>query len=563
MSQQTEPARWYGTSRIRRFLHYLVLTGCVLVTVALRLHTVTEPVDCDEATYGYVAWRVLNGARLYADVFENKPPLAYAPYAIAVAVGGYTETAIRLLPIPFVLVTLFAVWRAGAWLSRSEAGALAAALSFTVIQSDPFVFGNGANLEIYMNACLAVAFWLAVRSAAAGKSSLATAFWIGLLVGAATAIKQVAAVFLIPALIATGWGPLASRNWRSLLPRWATLVLGALVPWILCAGFCLAQGVFWEFIDAVFVYAPEVARHASERTLRDYQILLSAERVPVLPGLAAATGDASVRTLLYTTLFFSGNPLANAWWATGTWPIAVLAVVAVVRGFRTGGASGLIFGVWAVATTAAICWPGLFWQHYYMLYLPLFAVGVGDELADLRNIWVATKLRGGFAKLVGRAYVTAVLFAVPAVAVLQAYFYLGRAPEEITERYKGGLQWVALRKTGQSLRQQLGEGRNLFVWGWQSPLYLYTNWTAPTPYFFTDPLMQEFVSRPHPMVDRRKRRILEDLRKNPPDVIFVGESPFQGLVLFLTDGYIGVTNVVPDRGLFVRIGVLRERLWIR
>ena len=39
---------------------------------------------------------------MYRDLTENKPPLGYWLYALAVALGGYNELAIRLMPIPAV-----------------------------------------------------------------------------------------------------------------------------------------------------------------------------------------------------------------------------------------------------------------------------------------------------------------------------------------------------------------------------------------------------------------------------------------------------------------------------
>ena len=37
---------------------------------------------------------------MYRDLTENKPPLGYWLYALGVALGGYNELAIRLLPDP-------------------------------------------------------------------------------------------------------------------------------------------------------------------------------------------------------------------------------------------------------------------------------------------------------------------------------------------------------------------------------------------------------------------------------------------------------------------------------
>src|ERR1017187_4245648 len=70
----------------------------------------SEPLDCDEAAYAYIGHRILHGDVLYRDVTENKTPLGYWLYTLAVAVGGYNELAIRIMPIPFVLLTIALVW---------------------------------------------------------------------------------------------------------------------------------------------------------------------------------------------------------------------------------------------------------------------------------------------------------------------------------------------------------------------------------------------------------------------------------------------------------------------
>ncbi|MGZ3302702.1 MAG: ArnT family glycosyltransferase, partial [Isosphaeraceae bacterium] len=64
----------------------------------------SEPLDCDEAAYAYIGHRLLRGDVMYRDLTENKPPLGYWLYALAVAIGGYNELSIRLLPIPAVLL---------------------------------------------------------------------------------------------------------------------------------------------------------------------------------------------------------------------------------------------------------------------------------------------------------------------------------------------------------------------------------------------------------------------------------------------------------------------------
>ena len=51
----------------------------------------SEPLDCDEAAYAYIGHRLLKGDVMYRDLTENKPPLGYWLYALAVALGGSTS----------------------------------------------------------------------------------------------------------------------------------------------------------------------------------------------------------------------------------------------------------------------------------------------------------------------------------------------------------------------------------------------------------------------------------------------------------------------------------------
>src|SRR4051794_21025183 len=143
----------------------LVLAAILVFTVWYRAHTfgptvkqaagidlwpktvgASEPLDCDEAAYAYIGHRLLQGDVLYRDLTENKPPLGYWLYALGVAVGGYNELAIRLLPIPAILCTIGLVWWIGWELAGLAAACFGAAL-FVLLSTDPYLFGNGSNME--------------------------------------------------------------------------------------------------------------------------------------------------------------------------------------------------------------------------------------------------------------------------------------------------------------------------------------------------------------------------------------------------------------------------------
>ena len=165
----------------------------------------SEPLDCDEAAYAYMGHRVLRGDALYRDLTEYKPPLGYWIYTGAIAVGGYNELAIRVMAIPFVLATIAAVWWIGLRLGGPVAACLAGLL-YVILGTDPFLFGNGSNLEHFINLFSVLSLAMILRGWERENRWWLVGAGIGL--GAAALVKQVAlghALVAIPALMARGW----------------------------------------------------------------------------------------------------------------------------------------------------------------------------------------------------------------------------------------------------------------------------------------------------------------------------------------------------------------------
>src|SRR5437764_13208447 len=122
----------------------------------------SEPLDCDEAAYAYIGHRILRGDVMYRDLTENKPPLGYWLYTLAVAIGGYRELAIRILPIPFVLLTIAVVWWIALRIGGPGSACLAAGL-YVLLSTDPYLFGNGSNLEHFINLFAVLSLGLLIR----------------------------------------------------------------------------------------------------------------------------------------------------------------------------------------------------------------------------------------------------------------------------------------------------------------------------------------------------------------------------------------------------------------
>jgi hypothetical protein len=112
------------------------------------------------------------------------------------------------------------------------------------------------------------------------------------------------------------------------------------------------------------------------------------------------------------------------------------------------------------------------------------------------------------------------------------------APEALADRFKGGGQWIVLRQMGRELarRSKAWDHPTLFVWGWQSPLFIYSGLDGPTRHFFADPLLEDYSKgfhRDDPRVRTRVERIMADLEAHPPSMSIVGYPPFPELRRFL------------------------------
>lgn len=312
----------------------------LVASLALRSYSfVPAVIDSDEGLYIVQAREWLRGGWPLVATWDMHPVGAPALFTLTFLITGVSIKAVRMLAVLAAAGTgtaLFATARA-AGLPRAPswgAGILYIALTTQ--------FGGlAANTEILFAPLTATAIALAVGASVRALDAGEVPRWrtliaMGLLVGCALTIKPVVtpegsmafAMLVVPAL------------WRRVIGL-SRLIAMALAYALLCALptllFALAywlNGYLNEFLDGSFL-AP--LRYAGDRlTWREAAWL-------------------STAAVLY--LF---------------WP-ALLAVVAIVR---PGAARRAVaFGVvWLAVTSVAVAGPGLFYNHYYLIWLPPLAL---------------------------------------------------------------------------------------------------------------------------------------------------------------------------------------------
>ena len=508
----------------------------------------SEPLDCDEAAYAYIGHRLLLGDVMYRDLTENKPPLGYWLYAFAVWIGGYNELAIRLMPIPAVLLTIALVW----WIGQRLAGTLAACVGaalFALLSTDPYLFGNGSNMEHFMNLGSIASLALLILAWDSNRRWPIVA--AGACVGAAALVKQVAilpvAVYLLTLLLrwpkdraSSAW-----QTWRRRIGDITSLSMGMVLVIGLAATILVVQG----------------AGVAAYEDIMQYGRALATDTLPE-PGAPSGlvrwlTGNADPTGRLPWP-FGSTNYLV--WWGTGSWPLWLAAVPATLYLLTAPDSSATrrLVAAWTLAASMQVVLPGLYWQHYYLVPTPGIALVVAIALADCLRVVIGALKAGDRATPPTAWKLTRALAAgffltisMGATVVIQVRSYLLVPPQELTVRYKGGGQWVALRALGKELarRSSIWPDPHLYIWGWQSPLHFYGKLDGVTRHFFVDNLLRDQADRGHPLIQPRIAEIMAALQSRPPALIFVGYAPFPALRAFLHERYLPSGLVPAQNGL--------------
>lgn len=230
---------------------FLVITSCFFFL--LRLPSLFEPYWYgDEGIYEVLGASMNNGRLLYRDIWDNKPPILYAIYALF----GGDQFAVRLLSLVFGLASVIVFFLLAKKLFGQTRSVFIATCLFAFLFAIPLLEGNIANAENFMALPILISALFLASHASRQESLLTlsrnTLLKIGVLLSLAFLIKIVAifdaAAFVCFFLIATFPHVLKMSELKKLTP----FVIGFFGPILLTTFYFLVNGAFWDFFTAAF-----------------------------------------------------------------------------------------------------------------------------------------------------------------------------------------------------------------------------------------------------------------------------------------------------------------------
>ncbi len=411
----------------------------VAATLLLRGLTFEEAFGRDLMVYLTVGDRWLDGAALYAEVWDHKPPAGLIVVTTFVWLFGPTPLAIYLLGVVSFAVALLGVLVAARRIGGSRAFYPAGLLWFA-FGNDPLLGANQPNIEALITPCVVWSFALLVGTGdkAASTWSLVgsrRAWIIAALFFLATAFKQVmiflpaavAIALLLPALVRR------DATWRPALGDCLRFALVGLLGWLATFAAFWLLGTFDAFYQAVFAYNQAYAGNLLDNIAKGFLIV---HRSPE------------------------------------AYPYAVAAILIGLLGLlRCARAEHRLFAAFLIGLGLAIFAPGRFYGHYYQLLTPVLAV-------------IAASL---CTRVSGRPLLLAL---VAALFVFSAFtrYQPDRLPFLLDAGH--GLESLESKRLGQVLAARLPADAVLYHWGAEPGLYFWSGRASPVGFVYNYPLLQ-------------------------------------------------------------------------
>jgi len=536
-----KPAAWSRNRLIGLVVVILLTFVAIFPASPWRVRTP----NTDSAIFTYIGRQILDGKLPYRDAYDHKPPLIFYLDAVGLALGGGHTWGIWVLQVISLMATALIAFRL---LDRHYGLLPAVVATCAMLLNLAFVHERGNLTEEYALPLQFGAVLLLSSTSRAPKASWRY-FFIGLLLGLASTLKQPMAgigvgigVYLLIAF-------LSERNWKGLLAAYGWLALGAVMPWLFWFAYYAAVGILPEYWEAAFLMNFGVSSLSNPERLQSMQkaflwltdisgyfsggMLIWLAVLPIL-----LIQDQRVREVLLSR--WMGIPVM----ATGLvvlsngllrnnlqlyalveislyrWAIILIGLLLLLIGLRfltgyMGKAFKTLFSrldapgqpaYTLLVVVALVDFPVAFlagtltgraFAHYFMPLLPSMTFLLGFAVYCLFPAGVNQTRRA-----VSWAWLVVLMIPVFFPALAKTVEQMGVSDDR------------QVRAVAQYIQEQTRPGDPVYQWGISTAIYELAGRTSPTRFFFGNTLFFDGYSGIY-----HTSRLLNELKANPPVLI--------------------------------------------
>lgn len=427
----------------------------------------------DSAIFLYVGQRILNGDTLYTDLWDNKGPLLYYINALAVLIGHTPMSGLYIIE----LISLFIAVALGYSVIEKAFGRIPAVFASIVWPLALFyVNDNGGNFtEEYSMPLSFAAVYLFLRSRGP-SSNLLYIFLIGIIFSLSFLLRPNNTGIEISIALLIFISGIANRRYYLLLKEIMAYALGAILV-------LASVLVYFYWMDALHDFYDAFIRYNSA-----YSIVSLRDRIASLMfglRLISPTGLPIIVIVSWVVGVFTliTKPEMDEY----KMALISLGVIGLPVEFILSSLSGLMF------------------THYYLCWLPVFAILTGYFIFEFLRNFASAYLRVFNRKIkMSNIWIFGFLIAM-------SFLALAKIPTRV-ERFASTT--INENTVLEAIRENLGGEKYLLMWGTSAYYNYATNMKAPSRFFHQLPLFLCAYT-----TDEMIEEFLEDIKQKKPLIV--------------------------------------------